>query len=70
MLPSASASYSKTTAIRFKPLNCDNGAGSGIRTRTLFRADAFETSMSACSIIPAIFTTKYKIPLTRSRPAA
>jgi hypothetical protein len=29
------------------------GAGSGIRTRTPFRADAFETSMSASSIIPA-----------------
>jgi two-component system, response regulator PdtaR len=34
-------------------MSCNNSAGSGIRTRTPFRADAFETSESASSSIPA-----------------
>ena len=34
-------------------VSCNNGAGSGIRTRTPFRADAFEASESANSSIPA-----------------
>src|SRR5580704_5056787 len=42
-------------------------AGSGIRTRTPFRADAFETSMSASSIIPARSATWDRV-LSSSTP--